>query len=49
MGVICQHNSRRKVRLEMTIIISLVLAIAAASTLRAWCIWRLAREAMKED
>ena len=33
----------------MTVIISLVSAIAVASALRAWCIWRLAREAMKED
>ena len=33
----------------MTVIISLVSAIAVASALRAWCIWKLAREAMKED
>lgn len=33
----------------MTTTISLVAAVALASALRAWCIWKLAREAKKED
>lgn len=33
----------------MTTTMSLIAAVAAASTWRAWCIWKLAREAMKED
>lgn len=33
----------------MTAIILLIAAIAVASALRAWCIWKLAREAKKED
>ena len=32
----------------MTIAVTLTAAVAAASAYRAWCIWKLAQEAMKE-
>lgn len=33
----------------MTAIILLIAAVALASAWRAWCIWKLAEEAKKED
>ncbi len=33
----------------MTTIILLIAAVALASAWRAWCIWKMAHKAMKED